>query len=72
MLPLHLAVFFHANYEIIEYVYKVYPSATLVADPEGHLPVHYAEDAKTRRLLLESSAPMQSFGMSSSFAKCTL
>jgi hypothetical protein len=47
----------------------VYPSATLVKDNTGRLPVHYVNDAEVRKLLMKASAPLARVGITDSFAR---
>ena len=68
-LPLHLAVHFDSAIEIIEAVYSIYPTAALIADLEGHLPIHFTTNATVQRLLLGASKPLQQVGITSSFAQ---
>jgi hypothetical protein len=47
----------------------VYPSATLVKDNTGRLPVHYVNDPEVRKLLMKASAPLARAGITDSFAR---
>ncbi len=70
-LPLHLAVGYNAAFEVCEALFNVYPTAALLPDRDGHLPIHYCDpkDEALYKLLLTSSKPLQKLGMSSSFAQ---
>eukprot|EP01033_Poteriospumella_lacustris_P002994 gene2994-2194_t len=70
-LPLHLAVFFQCTFEVVQYIHAVYPSATLVRDNQGNLPVHYANSANTevKQLLLQSSPQLAKAGMTMTFSR---
>jgi len=72
-LPLHLAVGFNASYEVCEAVYNVYPTAALLPDSDGNLPVHYCDPSNDElyKMLFRSSKPLQRLGLSSSFAQFT-
>jgi len=72
-LPLHLAVGFNAFYEVCEAIYNVYPTAALLADGDGNLPVYYCDkkNEKLQKLLFSSSKPLQKLGLTSSFAQFT-
>lgn len=47
----------------------VYPSATLVKDNTGRLPVHYVNDQEVKRLLMRASAPLARAGITDSFSR---
>lgn len=47
----------------------VYPSATLVKDNTGRLPVHYVNDPEVRKLLMRASAPLARAGITDSFSR---
>ena len=72
-LPLHLAVGFNASYEVCEAVYNVYPTAALLPDGDGNLPVYYCDQKNEAlyQMLFRSSKPLQKLGLSSSFAQFT-
>ncbi len=70
-LPLHLAVGFNAAYEVCEVLYNVYPSAALLTDGDGNLPVSYCakDDKELQNLLFGTrNKPLQKMGLTSSFA----
>jgi hypothetical protein len=69
MLPLHLAIYYNANYEVIEYIYNIYPSGALVKDNTGKLPIHYVRDANVKKLLMKSSPPLVKVGITDNFAR---
>mmetsp|Transcript_60391 Transcript_60391/g.118842 ORF Transcript_60391/g.118842 Transcript_60391/m.118842 type:complete len:404 (+) Transcript_60391:47-1258(+) len=68
-LPLHLAVYYNSSLEVVQAVYNVFPSATLVKDNTGRLPVHYVNDTEVRKLLMKASAPLARAGITDSFAR---
>lgn len=68
-LPLHLAVYHNSSYEVVEALYNVFPSATLVKDNTGRLPVHYCSDLRIKRLLMKTSNPLSKAGMTDSFSR---
>lgn len=69
-LPLHLAVFHNCSPQIIEYVHAVYPSATLVRDNQGNLPIHYAgNNAEVKRLLMKSAPQLTKAGITTTFTR---
>jgi hypothetical protein len=70
-LPIHLAVIYRADMDIIQLLKDVYPSGVLVKDDSQMLPVHYADDPDIQRLLMSSSTPLQKIGIRSNFAKLT-
>lgn len=47
----------------------VFPSATLVKDNTGRLPVHYVNDLEVKRLLMKASAPLSRAGITDSFSR---
>lgn len=49
--------------------HAVYPSATLVKDNTGRLPVHYVNDLDVKRLLMKASAPLSRAGITDSFSR---
>ena len=71
-LPLHLAVFHHSPYEVIEYIYNIYPSAALQRDSEGKLPIHYVTSAAVKKLLMKSSPPLVKAGLTDTFSRFLL
>ena len=72
-LPLHLAVVYRADCELLEAVRDSYPSAALIPDAQSCLPVHYADgDSETLQILLASSAPLRKAGITSKFAQLTV
>jgi ankyrin repeat protein len=68
-LPLHLAVFHNAPYEVIEYIYNIYPSAALMKDSDGKLPIHYVSNAQVKKLLMKSSPPLVKAGLTDTFSR---
>jgi hypothetical protein len=50
-------------------LFTVYPSATLVKDNTGRLPVHYVNDTEVRKLLMRASAPLARAGITDSFSR---
>jgi len=68
-LPLHLAVFFNSSLEVVQAVYNVYPSAALVKDNTGRLPMHYCTLPEVKKLLLSASAPLARAGITDSFSR---
>jgi len=68
-LPLHLAITNDASIEVIEAVYNVYPTAALLPDNQGNLPVHFATDPAVQRLLFGTSAQLKNVGVTSSFSR---
>lgn len=72
-LPLMMAVYFNSSYEVIELLYNVYPSAALIPDPQGKLPVHYANDRlDVRKLLMRASPPLARAGLTDTFSRFTI
>lgn len=73
MLPLHLAVYNRCSYEVVEYVYNIYPSAVLVKDRYECIPIQYVtDDADVRRLLMKTSKPLARAGITDSFSRFTM
>jgi ankyrin repeat protein len=69
-LPIHLAVYFNSNIEIIELLVSTYPSGSLLRDNFNKLPLHYTEDPKVQRLLMGTgAAPLRELGVTNSFLK---
>lgn len=70
-LPLHLAVFFNCSLEVVQYIHAVYPSATLVRDNQGNLPVHYANSSnvEVKQLLLQASPQLAKAGITTTFSR---
>lgn len=68
-IALHLAIYYHASYELIEYIYNIYPSAALVKDSYGKLPIHYVQNANVKKLLMKSSPPLLKVGITDSFSR---
>lgn len=68
-LPLHLAVIYRADIEVIQLLKDVYPSSVLLKDDSGTLAVHYADDPAIQELLLTTSTPLLKAGIRSNFAK---
>jgi hypothetical protein len=64
LLPLHFAV----SVQLI-CLLLMYPSATLVKDNTGRLPVHYVNDPEVRKLLMRASAPLARAGITDSFSR---
>eukprot|EP01031_Cornospumella_fuschlensis_P027481 gene27481-33186_t len=71
-LPLHLACLTRAHFEIVEFLYSIYPSGALVRDREGNMPVQYVSNMEdVKKMLLGVSKPLQKTGMTSSFVRFT-
>lgn len=72
-LPLHLAVHYNANFAIIEQIYNVYPSAALIRDNNGKLPIEYCDqnNKDVINLLLSGARQVRNLGITSSFADMT-
>lgn len=68
-LPLHLAVFHNSSIDVVTELYNVYPSAALVRDANGKLPIQYVANAEVKRLLMKSSPPLVKAGITDSFAR---
>jgi ankyrin repeat protein len=68
-LPLHLAVFYHSSIEVCTEIYNVYPSAALVRDAQGKLPIQYVNNAEVKKLLMRSSPPLVKAGITDSFSR---
>lgn len=70
-LPLHLAVFYQCSYEVVQYIHAVYPSATLVRDNQGNMPIHYANSTnmEVKQLLLQSSPQLAKAGITMTFSR---
>jgi ankyrin repeat protein len=68
-LPLHLAIFHNSPYEVIEYIYNIYPSAALIKDNEGKLPIQYVTNASVKKLLMKSSPPLIKAGLTDTFSR---
>ena len=68
-MPLHLAVYYNSSYEVIKEIYEIYPSAALVKDGHGKIPINYVKQADIKRLLLKSSAPLVKAGLTDSFSR---
>eukprot|EP01039_Chlorochromonas_danica_P002667 gene2667-2912_t len=73
MLPLHLAVFFKAAAEVVDYIYNIYPSGALVKDRYGNFPVQYVtDDEEVKKLLMKTAKPLARVGITDSFSRFTL
>lgn len=68
-LPLHLATFNHASYEVVEFLYQIYPSAALVKDNQGKLAIHYSNTAAIKNLLMKASPPLIRAGLTDNFSR---
>lgn len=69
---MHLACHTKAHFEVVEFLYAIYPSGALVRDHEGNLPVHYVTNMEdVKKLLLGVCKPLQKTGMTSSFVRFT-
>mmetsp|Transcript_33544 Transcript_33544/g.48666 ORF Transcript_33544/g.48666 Transcript_33544/m.48666 type:complete len:413 (+) Transcript_33544:12-1250(+) len=68
-LPLHLAVYYNSSFEVIEALYNVFPSAALIQDSQGKLPISYANTADVKRLLMKASPPLIKAGLTDSFSR---
>jgi hypothetical protein len=69
MLPLHLAVYYHSSYEVVEYIYNIYPSAALIQDSYGKLAIHYVNNANIKKLLMKASPPLAKVGITDTFSR---
>jgi hypothetical protein len=70
-LPLHLAVIYRSDIEVIQLLKDVYPSGVLIKDDAQMLAVHYTSDPAIQQVLLSSATPLQKAGIRSNFAKLT-
>lgn len=70
-LPLHLAVFYQCNFEVVQYIHSVYPSATLVRDNQGNMPIHYTNSSnlEVKQLLLQASPQLAKAGITTTFSR---
>jgi ankyrin repeat protein len=68
-LPLHLAVIAQAGYEVIEYIYNIYPSGALIKDSQGKLAIHYVNSAAVKKLLMKASPPLVKAGITDTFSR---
>eukprot|EP01040_Poterioochromonas_malhamensis_P007878 gene7878-8517_t len=68
-LPLHLAVYYHSSYEVVEYLYNIYPSGALIRDSYGKLPIHYVNNAAIKKLLMKASPPLVKVGITDNFSR---
>ena len=68
-LPLHLAVYYNSSTEVVELLAGTYPSALLIKDGFGKLPMNYTQDPGLTKILMGGNHSLEALGIKSNFLK---